>query len=180
LRIGVIESSPFTIISYIIDEKGQTTTKLIGYVPDLIDLLQTRMGFTPQIILAPSNQTYDGLIDSVANGLYDLVIGDVTVTAKRREIVSFSNSIFDNSLRIIVRKTSPVSVNLASYLKPFSLNLWIVLLLSVIYASVLVYLLERQDNESLQDRSIISSLAMSIWYSIGTVMGYGADMQPST
>ncbi|CAF4296832.1 unnamed protein product [Rotaria sp. Silwood2] len=180
LRIGVIESSPFTIISYITDEKGQTTTKLIGYIPDLIDLLQTRMGFTPQIILASSNQTYDGLIDSVANGLYDLVIGDVTVTAKRRKIVSFSNSIFDNSLRIIVRKTSPVSVDLASYLKPFSLRLWIVLLLSVIYASVLVYLLERQDNESLQDRSIISSLAMSIWYSIGNVMGYGADMQPST
>ncbi|CAF3274414.1 unnamed protein product [Rotaria sp. Silwood2] len=180
LRIGVIESSPFTMISYIVDEKGQTTTKLIGYIPELIDLLQTRMGFIPEVILASSDQTYDGLIDSVANGLYDLVIGDVTVTAKRRKIVSFSNSIFDNSLCIVMRDTLPEDVNLISYLKPFSLKLWIVVLISVIYASVLVYLLERQDNESLQDRSIISSLAMSIWYSIGNVMGYGADMQPST
>ncbi|CAF4585487.1 unnamed protein product [Rotaria sp. Silwood1] len=180
LRIGVIESTPFTMINYIIDEKGQMATKLTGYIPDLIDILQQNMGFTPEIILAPSNQTYDGLVEAVANGYYDLVIGDVTVTAKRREIASFSNSIFDNSLRIIVRKTPDASVNLASYLKPFSWQLWIVVLASVIYAGVLVYLLERKDNDALQDRSIISSLAMSLWYSFGNVMGYGADMQPST
>ncbi|CAF5173249.1 unnamed protein product, partial [Rotaria sp. Silwood1] len=137
LRIGVIESPPFTMINYIRDEKGQMTTKLTGYIPDLIDILKKNMSFTPEIILAPSNQTYDGLVEAVAKSFYDLVIGDVTVTAKRRKIASFSNSIFDNSLRIIVRKTPPIRINLVSYLKPFSWQLWIVVLGSVIYAGVL-------------------------------------------
>ena len=54
-----------------------------------------------------------------------MVVGDVTITAARREIVAFSSSIFDNSLRIIIRKTSNANVDLLSFLKPFSLNLWL-------------------------------------------------------
>ncbi|CAF1093486.1 unnamed protein product [Rotaria sordida] len=180
LRIGIIELAPFTTINSIEDENGQITTKYVGYIPDLIDLLQEKMGFIPNLILTPSNQTYDQIIQAVARGVYDMVVGDVTITARRREFVAFSSSIFDNSLRLILRKQRPVRVDLVSYLKPFSLKLWMVILVSLIYAAFLIYLIERQDNKSLQDRSIISSFAMSLWYSIGNLMGYGGDMQPST
>ena len=78
------------------------------------------MGFIPNIHLVPSNQSYNGLINAVANGVYDMVVGDVTITAARREIVGFSSSIFDNSLRIIIRETSDTDIDLLSYLKPFS------------------------------------------------------------
>jgi ABC-type amino acid transport substrate-binding protein len=61
------------------------------------------MGFIPHIILPTSNLTYNQIIQGVVNGIYDMVIGDVTITAIRREKVSFSNSIFDNSVRIIMR-----------------------------------------------------------------------------
>ncbi|CAF1331286.1 unnamed protein product [Rotaria sordida] len=143
LRICIIESMPFIIRTDIIE---QNQTKLSGYVPDLINLLQTRMGFIPYIIYPPANQTYDGLIKAVATSVCDVAIGDITVTAKRREIVDFSTSIFDNSLRIIVRQTKTVHIDLLSYLRPFSLNL----------------------------------CGMSMWYSIGTIMGYGADFHVQT
>ena len=60
---------------------------------------------------------------ALANGQYDLLIGDVTVTAERREIVSFSTSIFDNSLITIIRKPVSVDVDLFSYMRPFSTGL---------------------------------------------------------
>ncbi len=83
----------------LIDGSGQSTTELIGYAHDLIDLLQVSMEFTPQITIVPSNQTYDQIIHEVANNVYDIIISDVTITAKRRKIVDFFSSIFDTSLR---------------------------------------------------------------------------------
>ncbi|CAF4233587.1 unnamed protein product [Rotaria sp. Silwood2] len=177
LRICIIESIPFTMQKNIIE---QNQTKLIGYLPDLIDILQIRMGFIPHFIYPPANQTYDGLVEAVANSVCDVAIGDITVTARRREIVDFSTSIFDNAIRIIVRQTATVNVDLLSYLKPFSLNLWLTLLVCTVYAAVLLCVLERHDNEALQNRSIMSSSAMSMWYSIGTIMGYGADFHVQT
>ncbi len=99
LRIGVIIIAPFTMQTTVIDGSGQSTTKLIGYAHDLIDLLQVSMEFTPQIMIVPSNQTYDQMTQLVANNVYDIIISDVTITAKRRKIVDFFSSIFGTSLR---------------------------------------------------------------------------------
>jgi hypothetical protein len=109
-----------------------------------------------------------------------MFIGDVTITAKRREIVDFSTSIFDNSLTILIRKTNSNSADLFAFLKPFSLRLWLTILATTIYGGFLVCLLERRENEALIKRSLISSLTLSLWFSIGTVMGYGADFHVQT
>jgi ABC-type amino acid transport substrate-binding protein len=180
LRIGVIQAPPFTMITNVINTSEPNTTKLIGYVPDLIEILRNRMGFIPEIILAPSNQTYDALVQAVANSVYDIVVGDVTVTAKRREIVDFSYSFFDNSVRIIVRQSTSVDVDLFSYLKPFSVRLWLAILAVLLYAAVLICILERQENEAMKNKSIVSSIAMSVWYAYGTMTGYGADFHVRT
>ena len=180
LRIGLVESRPFTRIEYIIDKEGRNLTKFIGYIPDLIDLLKGRMNFTPQLFLAPTNQTYTGLVKSVARGDFDIVMGDVTVTSLRREVAAFSASIFDNALRLIIRKPVAEQVDFFSYLRPFSPSLWVAIFVTTIYTSFLICLLERHDNEALRDRSILSMAAMAIWYSIGNIMGYGVDFHVTT
>ncbi|CAF2663929.1 unnamed protein product [Rotaria sp. Silwood2] len=177
LHICVIESVPFTIRTNILE---QNTKKLVGYIPDLIDILQSKMGFIPHIILASSNKTYNGLIQDVENGFCHLVVGDITITARRREIVDFSSSIFDSSLRIVIRQTTSINVDLFSYLRPFSSTLWLLVLVGSIYAGILLCLLERTTNEALKNKSIISSAAMSMWYSVSTIMGYGADFHVQT
>ena len=180
LRIGLVESRPFTRIDYIIDKEGRNLTKFVGYIPDLIDLLKDRMNFIPQLFLAPTNQTYTGLVKSVARGDFDIVMGDVTMTSRRRDIAAFSASIFDNALRLIIRKPVAEQVDFFSYLRPFSPSLWVAIFITTIYASFLICLLERHDNEALRDRSILSMAAMAIWYSIGNIMGYGADFHVTT
>ncbi|CAF4546553.1 unnamed protein product, partial [Didymodactylos carnosus] len=162
------------------DEFGNSTTKLTGYMPDLIALLQNNTGFTPHTVLVPSNQTYDALVQAVVNGAYDILAGDVTITASRSKIVDFLNSIFDNSLSIIVRRPADVSLDLLGFLKPFSFKLWLKLLAVTVCGGVMICLIERKGNEAFQDRSIIPSGAMNVWYSIGTIMGYGADFQVAT
>ncbi|CAF1118793.1 unnamed protein product [Adineta steineri] len=180
LDIIVVDSAPYIMTSVIQDSSGQTTTKLIGYIIDLLDQLQTQMGFIPNITYFPSDASYDDLIESVANGTFDLFIGDVTITAARREIVDFSSSIFDNALRVIVRNSVSSQLDLWSYLKPFSVKLWITLLGATIYAGILMCILEREGNEALQNRSIVSLIGMSMWFAIGGVMGAGADFGATT
>jgi ABC-type amino acid transport substrate-binding protein len=85
LRIAVMEVIPFTIVTQVTDSSSKTTTKLTGYMPDLIELLRTRMGFITNITLV-KNQTYDGLIGGVANVDYDMAVADMTITAARSKL----------------------------------------------------------------------------------------------
>ena len=163
-----------------VDDVQPNRTTLIGFIPDLIEILKERTDIIPEIHVALPDQTYDGVIRSVADGICDIAMGDITVTAKRREIVDFSNSIFDNSLRVLIRKATGEHVDLFSYLRPFSTGLWLTLLVGTILAAILVCFIERKDNDALKDKSLGSSAAMSLWYSIGTIMGYGADFQVQT
>lgn len=180
LRVAVILADPFTMIMTVVDKSGIAQTQMIGYIPDLIDLLVENMGFIPQITVIPENQSYNSLVDAVANGIYDVVIADVTITSQRSERVSFSNSIFDNSLRVIIRKKTVLTTSLLAFLNPLSLQLWMVLLLATICAGLLVCLFERSYNEQLQNRTIIGSIAISIYYSFGNIVGYGAGFDLKT
>ncbi|CAF0799844.1 unnamed protein product [Adineta ricciae] len=180
LRIAVTQSTPFTMLSYTVDDFGRNTTTYIGYVPDLIALLQYNMKFVPQLILAPATKTYDNIIQDVSNGVYDMMMSDLTITSGRRQIVSFSSSIFDNSLRIIMRESTDESVDFLAFLKTFSFDLWLTLLGSGLFAAVILCIIERQENEILQNRSLLSLLSMGMWYSLGAFVGYGVDFHVRT
>ncbi|CAF1417594.1 unnamed protein product [Rotaria sp. Silwood1] len=181
LRIGVVHAVPFTMINTVIDEFGQNTTKLIGYIPDLIDLLQKKMKFIPNIELIPLNRTYASLGQLVEDRMYDIIVGDVTITATRRGKIGFSNSIFDDSLRLIIRKSPDVDIVPFTFMKPFSLRLWLLILCTVILTSILICLIERKNNRILKKKRIIGLCAMSVWYTFGNLVGYGAGrLHPKT
>ncbi|CAF1278597.1 unnamed protein product [Rotaria magnacalcarata] len=107
-------------------------------MPDLIKLLENRIGFISDIQIVPSNGRYSDLIQAIENDTYDIVIGDVTVTATRRQSVDFSNAIFDNCLRIVMRQTPDIHVDLLSFLNTFSINLWLLVLGTFIYAGLYI------------------------------------------
>ncbi|CAF0978917.1 unnamed protein product [Adineta ricciae] len=180
LQVAVIEAPPFIIRREFRNESGGSYTKLTGYVSEFIEQLQDNLGFTVSISYFPSDQSYNELIDAVANGTFDLLIGDVTVTSSRREKVDFSSSIFDNSLRVIIRETPDSELDLWSFLKPFSITLWIVSFAAIVYVGLLFAIIEREFNEMLQNRSVLSLIVMSLWFSFGTITGYGVDFYATT
>ena len=180
IDIAVLELTPFTLVTYATDQSGQSIQKLSGYMPDLINLLSAKMGFIPNITVFPSNQSYNSLVDLVEHGLYDMVVADLTITSNRRERITFSTAIFDNSLRIIVRESSSTDLDLLAYLRPFSTKLWVIVLITTIYAGLLICCFERRVNEGLQDRSKAVTIGLSLWYSIGILFGYGTEIQAKT
>ncbi|CAF3806890.1 unnamed protein product [Rotaria sp. Silwood1] len=180
LRISVIESVPFTIVDYVANGSSNSTLQLSGYIIDLIKALQKSLGFVPTITLANSNKTYDQLVLGVRNGAYDMLVGDVTITSTRRESVDFSKSIFDNSLRIIMKKNPTASVKLFAFMRPFSVGLWLLALAAVCFSGFLFCLIERQENEELRERPLFSQYIMSLWYSFCNIVGCGAGYDACT
>ena len=180
LRIGVIISSAFTIRTDTTDAAENTKAILIGYAIDLIELLRIKMGFIPQIIIAPANQTYNEIVQAVVDNVYDIVVGDVTVTATRRLVVDFSSSIYDTSLRVITRPGTSVDVNLLSFMTPFAPRLWLVIMGVLFFASILFLLMERRTNNELKERSFITGSTMCLWFTFGTLVGYGAGFNAQT
>ena len=180
LRIGIIETAPFTMIANTTSDNEQNITRYIGFIPDLIALLQEQLGFVADMRLAPRNMTYNQLIHTVPQDIYDLFIADTTIMATRRVYVEFSNSIFDNSLKLVARKSSTTSVDMLSFLRPFSWSLWLLVLGVFLFASFLIFLAERHHNENLKHRSILSQVIMSTWYAYGNLVGYGVDFNVQT
>ncbi|CAF3993101.1 unnamed protein product, partial [Rotaria sordida] len=180
LRIEIAELSPFTMVQNVTDDNGQSTIQYTGYAIDLLQLLMDQLGFKATLLLKPSDQTYNEFVRAVSEGVYDIIIGAITVTSPRREIVGFSSAIYDNSLRTIVRQVNGPGIDLFAFLKPFSRGLWILVLGTCIYAGILIFLIERRKNEDLQNRSIPSQLIMSIWYCFGNMFGYGIEFNTRT
>lgn len=180
LRVALFLVDPYTMTKTVSDNSGTVHAQTVGYMPDLLQFLVENMGFIPEITIVPASQTYNSLIDAVVDNVYDVVVADVTVTAARSERVSFSNSIYDNSLRVIVRQNLIPSATLLAFLSPLSLQLWLVLFLAMIFASLLICLFERESNEEFQNRSIIGMIAMSIYYAFGNIVGYGAGFNAIT
>jgi ABC-type amino acid transport substrate-binding protein len=62
------------------------------------------MNFTPELRMAPYSVDHSGLFQAVAKGEYDIIVADIIATSGRRELVAFSASIYDYSLRLIIRE----------------------------------------------------------------------------
>jgi ionotropic glutamate receptor len=180
LRLGVYPALGYTMVSNVTNQFGQQELTFTGYLPDLINLLQINTGFIPNIELAPSNLSYNQLVQSVADGVYDIVVADVTVTSARTKIVDFSSSIYVNAYVIVMRKNTKITFNMLSFLKPFSLNLWLLIFVSIIVSGIVFCLLERERNEALQGKPIGYVFEMSLWYSFCNMVAHEAGFEART
>ncbi|CAF4281012.1 unnamed protein product, partial [Didymodactylos carnosus] len=119
-------------------------------------------------------------VRAVANETFDVVIADVTITARRTQIVDFSTSIHENVVRVVVRATSGTKVDFFSYFRPFSFTLWLALTGVVLYAAILLFIFERSQNKQLKARSLTDSAAMSVYYSTSSLVGLSSDFIATT
>lgn len=79
--------------------------KLQGFDEDLLDALSKKLGFTYQI--TPTE--YDNMFMSVANGDYDIGMGQVCITDERKQKMDFTEPYAQAGLQFAVRKDSGIT-----------------------------------------------------------------------
>ena len=147
LRIAIIENPPFIILKNpattyagMSDQyKRINITEFDGFFKDVMLYLQGQMGFVPVIMLARPTTSFDELVKGVANGFFDTVMSTVTITSERNSIVDFTKPLLASSIRVLIRKPTSVRLDLLFFLKPFSWQLWLLILGTIAYTSLLLW-----------------------------------------
>ena len=75
-------------------------SKLVGYDLDLLDAMSKKLGFTYKV--TPTE--YDNMFMAVANGEYDIGMGQVCITEDRKKKMDFTEPYENAGLQFIVRK----------------------------------------------------------------------------
>jgi ABC-type amino acid transport substrate-binding protein len=161
-----------------------------GYIHDLVKLLQSRMGFNYNYIVAPLDASYDQLVDCVENGTYEVVMADLSITSSRTDKIDFSYPFYDNTLRLVVLKSKTTTISPFAFLKPFTRDLWLLIIFVIYFCSALLIGLyefygqnERQIAElsgNIHHGNGIITIMRSMYQAIGALLQRGSELQPRT
>ena len=77
--------------------------KLVGFELDLAADLCKRMGAECEIVA----QAWDGIIPALQAGKYDAIMAGMSITEKRKKVITFSRAYAATPARFVVLKSSP-------------------------------------------------------------------------
>ena len=156
-----------------------------GYIYDLISLLEERAGFKSILTVAPNSTSYNELVECVHNSSCEIVMADLTETASRLEKVDFSVSIYDNYLRLVVRKSKKALVPWYAFVTPFHGYVWLVIGISFGISVLLIYGYEYVEGKTrpnriefnIYDQSTLKSFLKSFYHTISAMIQRGSELQ---
>ncbi|XP_013173673.1 PREDICTED: glutamate receptor ionotropic, kainate 2-like [Papilio xuthus] len=169
-----------------------------GYSKDLIhEILAESLHLNYEIIIVPGNlygsynketKTWDGLIGYLLERKADLAICDLTITYERRSSVDFTTPFMTLGISILYSKPTPPPPELFSFLKPFSVDVWIYMAAAYLMVSLLLHILARlapKDwenphpcDKSPEELENIWHIKNSCWLTVGSIMTQGSDILP--
>ena len=169
LVIGTKDAPPFAMK----DDRGEWTGLSIELWKYIAEQLHIRYRF--------KEATLQGLIDETAAGKLDAAISAITVTAKREEVVDFTQPYYATGLGIAVAKHSIFDWwrLLRSLISP---GFWVALLglLGItVMVGVIVWLLERRANEVFGSHPK-AGIALGVWWSASTMAQASTEHEPAT
>lgn len=113
------------------------------------------------------NPSYTQLVDSITTGVFDAVVGDITIVTNRTKIVDFSQPYAASGLVVVVpfRK---LNTGAWAFLRPFSPLMWTVTACFFVVVGIVVWILEHRINDEFRGppkRQVITIL----WFSLSTL-----------
>ena len=88
-------------------ESVTNTGQIIGFDVDIMHALCKEIKANCTIVNAP----WDSLIPSLSIGTYDAVIGAMAITPQREQVVDFTQAYYSNTISLIAKKSSQLSLN---------------------------------------------------------------------
>lgn len=169
--------------------------KYEGYCIDLMNELAKIVGF--KYILMVRNDTnygkkvegkWVGIIGQMLANETDMGIADFTITKVREEAVDFTLPFMNTGISLLYKKPTSKDTKLFSFLDPFSMEVWALLIAITIVVTVIFCIAGRlspyewdnphpcrQDDQVMENEC---SLKNSFWFTVGSLMQQGSDLAP--
>ena len=112
-----------------------------GYLIDLVEAVTEVAGLNHT--LHTNTPSYDTLVQDVVDNKTDIIVADLTISEERLEKIDFSMPFMTAGVTIIMRKPSISDRAPFSFLKPFSLSIWLYILAAYVVVSCLLAAVSR-------------------------------------
>lgn len=162
-----------------------------GFCMDLLNKLADNVNFTFNVHLSEDGsygslrrvngtdmKRWNGMVGEVIDGKSDLIVAALTINNERAEWIEFSKPFKYQGLTILVKKDQSRN-SLDSFLRPFQINLWLLVLLSVHIVAVILYLLDRFSPfgrfklARKEKEETALNLSSAMWFSWGVLLNSG-------
>ncbi|KAL7211705.1 hypothetical protein ACSBR2_014542 [Camellia fascicularis] len=125
------------------------------------------LGYDLPYKFEPFHLSYDDLVLCISNKTYDAIVGDTTILADKFELVRFTQPFLSSGLPMIVLvKTEEAKASM--FIKPFTIEMWIVTALLMICTMVVVWFLEHQSNPEFRG-PWKTQLSSTMWFTFSSL-----------
>ncbi|XP_055348125.1 glutamate receptor-like [Paramacrobiotus metropolitanus] len=168
-----------------------------GFVVDLILQLTALTNYTFTLHHNSGKLPYGNKVDGRWTGAIgevlrkeaDMIVADLSTTSDREQVVDFTLPFMNDDYYILIRKEETIDLGIFSFLRPFSLTLWLAILLAIVGTFVVIFfggrigpsewhLTEPCDPEN--DDGIFNDYTVeeSLWFTIATLLQQGPNIEP--
>ncbi|XP_077251171.1 glutamate receptor 2.5-like [Tasmannia lanceolata] len=165
--IGVPANAPYEKFMNVRHNETSNELYFGGFAVDVFEKVLELLPYHLPYQFAPYNGTYDSLVEKVNLKVFDAVVGDTAIVANRCQYVEFSQPYSESGVVLVVL-TEPKEGKAWIFLKPLTKKMWALTGAIILYNGVIVWLIEREDNEQLGG-SFCDQIGKLMWVSFNTL-----------
>uniref|UniRef100_A0A804I3S2 Glutamate receptor n=1 Tax=Musa acuminata subsp. malaccensis TaxID=214687 RepID=A0A804I3S2_MUSAM len=167
LRIGVPNHTTFDqFVKVEYDDSTGKVKGITGFCIDVFREILKHLSYDLYYEFIPFAGSYDDLVNRVPLQVIDAAVGDFTILAKRAVDVSFTEPILSSGLAMMV----PLRPNHTPWMliKPFTRDVWFLILATLIYTAGVLWYLERDSNPEFHGTWCVQ-LGAALWLIFSTI-----------
>ncbi|XP_006612268.1 glutamate receptor ionotropic, kainate 2-like isoform X4 [Apis dorsata] len=168
-----------------------------GFCIDLLKEIAHMVGFGYRIELVPDGKygvynyetgEWNGIVRQLMDKKADLAVGSMTINYARESVIDFTKPFMNLGISILFKVPTSHPARLFSFMNPLAIQIWLYVLAAYVLVSVMMFVVARispyewnnphpchAGSEMVENQF---SLANSFWFTIGTLMQQGSDLNP--
>nr|XP_015833585.1 PREDICTED: glutamate receptor ionotropic, kainate 2 isoform X5 [Tribolium castaneum] len=168
-----------------------------GFCIDLLKEIASMVGFEYRIELVPDSKygvidletgEWNGIVRQLMDKKADLAVGSMTINYARESVIDFTKPFMNLGISILFKVPTSQQARLFSFMNPLAMDIWMYVFSAYVLVSITMFVVARfspyewhnphpcdMENELVENQF---SLANSFWFTIGTLMQQGSDLNP--
>ncbi|CAH1170182.1 unnamed protein product [Phaedon cochleariae] len=171
--------------------------RLEGFCIDLLKAIATMVNFEYKILLVPDGKygafdfetgEWNGMVRQLMEKKADLAVGSMTINYARESVIDFTKPFMNLGISILFKVPKSQQAKLFSFMNPLAMDIWLYVLSAYVLVSITMFVVARfspyewQNPHPCEIENVLVrnqfSLANSFWFTIGTLMQQGSDLNP--
>ncbi|OQV23175.1 Glutamate receptor ionotropic, kainate 2 [Hypsibius exemplaris] len=167
-----------------------------GFCIDMLHNLSLTLNFSYELVVSdlsygdqdPDTKEWNGLVRELIDKKGDMVLGAMSITRDREEVVDFSQPFLYLGVRILLKKPEKKTPALFAFLDPLSVAVWIFILVGFLVMSCVMFVIGRfspyewyNPNPCVEEAGVVEnqfSIFNAMWFAIGSLMQVGTEIAP--